>query len=79
MSPSKPPEREHSKPGGRPPSAGPEEPVTCPHCGSTDVELESPAGSQLMTSQYWCRECRTVFERLKIEPDDTPTRWLELP
>jgi len=30
-----------------------------------------------MTSQYWCRACRTVFERMKIDPDEAPGRWLE--
>ena len=55
----------------------PAHPVACPHCGSTEVELEAAFGSQLMTAQYWCRACRTVFERLKLDPDDAPGRWLE--
>ena len=70
MSPSKPPE-----PHGRVPLPV----VSCPHCGSTDVEVEAAFGSQLMTSQYWCRGCRTVFERLKVDPDDSPGDWLESP
>lgn len=47
----------------------------CPHCGSTDVELESLFGSTLMTSQYYCKGCRTVFEWVKWEdspPSDRP-------
>jgi DNA-directed RNA polymerase subunit RPC12/RpoP len=51
--------------------------IACPHCGSTDAEVESPFGSTLMTAQYWCRGCRTVFERLKVDPDEAPGRWLE--
>jgi len=30
-----------------------------------------------MTAQYWCRRCRTVFEHLKVDPDETPGHWLE--
>ncbi len=37
----------------------------------------APFGSQLMTAQYWCLGCRTVFERMKVDPDDDPGRWLE--
>lgn len=51
--------------------------MSCPHCGSTDVEVEAPFGSQLMTTQYWCRGCRTVFEHLKVGPDEAPGAWLE--
>lgn len=50
--------------------------VACPHCGATDVELESRAGSSLMSSQYYCNGCRTVFERVKWEDDD-PAGWLD--
>lgn len=39
----------------------------CPFCGSTDTELESAFGSEVSKSQYWCRNCRTVFERLKYD------------
>jgi len=71
MSPSRAPEP--------PDPAAPPDPnaVACPHCGSRDVALEAAFGSQLMTSQYWCRGCRTVFERMKIDPDEAPGRWLE--
>ncbi|MFN2421772.1 MAG: hypothetical protein ABR527_10430 [Gemmatimonadota bacterium] len=78
MSPSKRPEPRQRAAGSRP--SGADEtgrPVACPHCGSTDVELEAAFGSQLMTSQYWCRGCRTVFEHLKIDPDEAPGGWLE--
>lgn len=71
MSRSRPPER---TPG---PTDGARDPVACPHCGSTDVELEAPFGGSLMTRQYWCRGCRTVFEWIKWEPEDRPGSWLE--
>jgi hypothetical protein len=37
----------------------------CPFCGSSNTALLSPFGGQLSVAQYWCRECRTGFERLK--------------
>ncbi len=39
--------------------------IECPHCRSTDTELASPFGQQLMTSQYYCRACGTPFERVR--------------
>ncbi|HUP00839.1 MAG TPA: hypothetical protein VM737_04880 [Gemmatimonadota bacterium] len=77
MSPSRRPEPD--PPDAGPPDAGPPDAspgITCPHCGSSDVELESAFGSSLMTGQYYCRGCRTVFERIKWEDDD-PGDWLD--
>lgn len=39
--------------------------VRCPFCNSSDVKLFSMFGSQLLTSEYYCGNCRTVFENLK--------------
>ncbi len=39
--------------------------VTCPFCHESDVELFSLFGSQLLTTQYYCKNCLTVFESLK--------------
>ncbi len=39
--------------------------VSCPFCGSTEVELFSLFGSQLLTSEYYCRNCHTIFEQVK--------------
>ncbi len=50
--------------------------VACPHCDSTDVEVLAPFGGNLMSRQYWCRGCRTVFEWVKWEPAD-PAEWLD--
>jgi hypothetical protein len=47
--------------GSRPASLA----VACPFCGGTEVELFSLFGSQLLTSEYYCRHCRTVFENVK--------------
>ena len=41
--------------------------VTCPFCGSTETEVFSLFGSQLITAQYYCRACHTPFEQVKNE------------
>ena len=41
--------------------------VECPWCGGTDTRLEAPFGGQLSVSQYYCRDCRTVFDWMKWE------------
>lgn len=65
-----------SPPDPRPPhrETGP----ACPFCDSTDVELEAPFGGSLMTSQFWCRGCRTVFERVKWDREESEAGdWLD--
>lgn len=42
--------------------------VACPFCRSTDTELLSLFGSQLSTTQYYCRACHTPFEYMKQNP-----------
>jgi uncharacterized protein (DUF983 family) len=39
--------------------------VMCPFCGSTNTELFSLFGQQLLTVQYYCNSCHTPFERIK--------------
>ncbi|HYM91507.1 MAG TPA: hypothetical protein VEW91_07750 [bacterium] len=39
--------------------------VVCPFCGSDDTELINLFGSTSLTSQYYCRKCRSAFERVK--------------
>jgi DNA-directed RNA polymerase subunit RPC12/RpoP len=39
--------------------------IACPYCSSTQTELESLFGRQLLTVQYYCRACFTPFERVK--------------
>ncbi len=39
--------------------------VACPFCNSTDTEMIALFGMQLMTSQYYCRNCHSAFEGVK--------------
>jgi DNA-directed RNA polymerase subunit RPC12/RpoP len=39
--------------------------VTCPYCHSTDTEIFSLFGQQLLTVQYYCNTCHTPFEHIK--------------
>ena len=38
---------------------------TCPYCGSTETELLSLFGQQLLTVQFYCQSCHTPFEYVK--------------
>jgi hypothetical protein len=40
-------------------------PTACPFCDSENVELVSPWGGQLITSQLRCRRCNTYFETIR--------------
>jgi len=44
--------------------------VTCPYCGSTETELFSLFGQQLLTLQYYCTTCHTPFEHVKDDAKD---------
>lgn len=37
----------------------------CPFCRSEETELMSLFGSSALTSQYYCRGCRSAFESVK--------------
>ena len=39
--------------------------VTCPWCGTADVEQIAAYGSLLMTAQWFCNACRSPFERVR--------------
>jgi sarcosine oxidase delta subunit len=41
--------------------------VTCPFCGSHDVERVGAWGGQIITSQLRCRGCNTYFEAIREE------------
>jgi hypothetical protein len=43
--------------------------LTCPFCESSDVEVVSAWGGQLITRQMRCRSCNTHFEALRAEFD----------
>ncbi len=42
-----------------------QESPTCPFCGSADSEMIALFGSQLLTSQFYCHGCHTVFEAVR--------------
>jgi len=50
--------------------------IICPYCGSTNTELLSLFGQQLLTVQYYCNVCHTPFERIKDDDvfEDYATR-----
>ncbi len=49
------------------------EQVSCPFCNSTETEMIALFGQQMMTSQYYCRGCCSVFEAVKWDqPQGTP-------
>jgi transposase-like protein len=48
--------------------------VACPFCDSTETEMIALFGMQMMTSQYYCRHCHSVFEAVKWEsPQEAST------
>jgi len=49
-----------------------EEQIACPFCGSTETEFFSLFGQFLLTSQYYCRNCRTVFDVVRWTEADPP-------
>jgi C4-type Zn-finger protein len=46
--------------------------LACPFCTSTDLELVSPWGGQLITSQLRCLKCNTYFEAVRETFEATP-------
>jgi hypothetical protein len=46
--------------------------LRCPFCESDDVEIVSPWGGQLITSQARCHSCNTYFEALRDAFDSAP-------
>lgn len=41
------------------------EPVTCPHCNSTDTTVKNEFGTTLCRSIYVCNNCQEPFEQFK--------------
>ena len=46
--------------------------IRCVFCDSEAVELFSLYGGTLLGSQYYCRDCRSIFEVVRFgdDPDD---------
>lgn len=65
---------DESAPSGTPTGTPTGREITCPFCGSADVELLALFGSQLLTDQYYCRACRTPFEHLRADTSDVEQR-----
>ncbi|MBV9416155.1 MAG: hypothetical protein JO363_14325 [Solirubrobacterales bacterium] len=47
--------------------------MSCPFCGSEDVEVIAPWGGQIITSQVRCRGCNTYFEAIREEFESSTT------
>jgi hypothetical protein len=45
------------------------EAVACAFCDSTDTELLALFGQNLLSSQYYCRNCHSVFEAVRWTAD----------
>jgi len=43
--------------------------MRCPYCDSDWVEIVSPWGGQIITSQLRCRSCGTYFEGVREDFD----------
>jgi DNA-directed RNA polymerase subunit RPC12/RpoP len=46
-------------------------PITCPYCDSTDADFFSLYGSTLLSSQYVCRTCHSVFDVVRFDEEDS--------
>ncbi len=44
--------------------------MKCPFCESPEVELVSPFGGQIITSQYRCCACNSYFEGVRDDFDE---------
>jgi DNA-directed RNA polymerase subunit RPC12/RpoP len=44
--------------------------LACPYCQSTDNELFSLFGQTLLSSQYYCRQCHSIFEAVRWEEEE---------
>ncbi len=44
---------------------GPEPPVACPFCGSSDTTVENPFGPTICRSIHYCNTCQQPFEQFK--------------
>ena len=46
-------------------------PITCPYCDSTDTEFFSLYGNSLLSSQYVCCACHTVFDVVRFDGEES--------
>ena len=45
--------------------------ISCVFCESTEVELFSIFGQTLLGSQYYCRDCKSIFEVVRFDDDES--------
>lgn len=43
--------------------------IRCAFCESDDVELFSLYGQTLLGTQYYCNNCRSIFEAVRFDED----------
>jgi len=43
--------------------------IKCAFCESTDVELFSLYGQTLLGTQYYCNNCRSIFEVVRFDDE----------
>lgn len=44
--------------------------ITCVFCDSDKVELFSLFGQTLLGSQYYCQNCKSIFEAVRFDEED---------
>ena len=44
--------------------------IRCVFCDSDEVDLFSLYGQTLLGSQYYCRDCRSIFEVVRFDDAD---------
>ena len=49
--------------------------MSCPFCSSSDVEMISAWGGQMITSQMRCRACNTYFEAIRADFENAAEPW----
>jgi len=47
--------------------------IQCVFCDSAEVELISLYGQTLLGSQYYCRNCNSIFEAIRFDDEDLKT------
>ena len=48
--------------------------VHCPFCDSTNFEPFSLYGQTLLGSQYYCQNCKSIFEAIRYDEEAKPTK-----
>ena len=45
--------------------------ISCVFCESIEVELFSLFGQTLLGSQYYCRDCKSIFEVVRFDEEES--------